>query len=280
MDAFRLRPRARRRDHGARLPEHHGQGGRVRASAFRGGRCAARGREPTREGRATRARARADAGRSRRAARAGDRLWARAPQCAGSGLGGGRRRGPLHVHLHLRHDRPPEGMHDPPPQLLRDDVVHRADRGSRSRRGRDAALPAARPQLRAADVPLGRLRGLHDRVLPRSLRGRRRAAAGPPHTAPERAPRVREGAHRRHLEVGGRVGAAAATGRSSSAGGSALCDSRESRYRARWPCSTGWPTGWSTRRSKSVSGGACGSASPGALRSRRRSQSSSTRSTS
>ena len=32
-----------------------------------------------------------------------------------------RRRGrPLHVHLHVRHDRPAEGLHDPPPQLLRD----------------------------------------------------------------------------------------------------------------------------------------------------------------
>ena len=31
-----------------------------------------------------------------------------------------RRRRPLHVHLHVRDDRPAEGLHDPQPQLLRD----------------------------------------------------------------------------------------------------------------------------------------------------------------
>ena len=53
---------------------------------------------------------------------------------AGSrGLGGR----PLHLHLHVGHDRPPEGLHDPPPQLLRDGRGPRPDgRQRRPRRRR------------------------------------------------------------------------------------------------------------------------------------------------
>ena len=43
---------------------------------------------------------------------------------------------------------------------------------------RDAALPPARPQLRAADAPHRPVRRLHDRVPPGSARGRARAARG------------------------------------------------------------------------------------------------------
>ena len=47
----------------------------------------------------------------------------------------GRRGRPLHLHLHLGHDRAAEGLHDPPPQLLRDGGGgRRACRGLRRRR--------------------------------------------------------------------------------------------------------------------------------------------------
>ena len=57
------------------------------------------------------------------------------PGALDDGGRGDRRGGPLHVHLHVRDDRAAEGLHDPPPQLLRD--------GRRRRR-------AARPQRAAA----------------------------------------------------------------------------------------------------------------------------------
>ena len=107
-----------------------------------------------------------------------------------------RRGGPVHVHLHVRHDRPAEGLHDPPPQLLRDG----RDRGRPSGRGRPgrrhAPLPPARPQLRSADAPLRAVRRLHDRVPARPAGRRPGDAGGAADGAAERAARVREGAHR------------------------------------------------------------------------------------
>ena len=69
---------------------------------------------------------------------------------------------------------PPEGLHDPAPQLLRDGRGDRPPAGVRARRRPDAALPPARAQLRPADAPDRPVRRLHDRVPPRSRSRRRR----------------------------------------------------------------------------------------------------------
>ena len=113
----------------------------------------------------------------------------------------GRRGRPVHVHLHLGNDRPAQGLHDPPPQLLRDGRRRRRARAS-DRRGRPApALSAARAQLRPAHAPRRPVRRLHDRVPARSAAHGGRAAPGAAHGAAERAARVREGARRRPREV-------------------------------------------------------------------------------
>ena len=88
-------------------------------------------------------------------------------------------------------------------------TVHRRRPGVRLRRRRDAALPAAGPQLRAADAPARRAQGLHDRVLPGPAARRRGDAGGAADAAAERAAALREGAHGRARAV--RAGARAAT---------------------------------------------------------------------
>ena len=67
----------------------------------------------------------------------------------------------LHLHLHVGHDRPSEGLHDPASQLLRDDGRRRRDRRLHHGRRHDAAVPAARAQLRAADAPVWAVRRVH-----------------------------------------------------------------------------------------------------------------------
>ena len=62
---------------------------------------------------------------------------------------------------------------------------------------RDAPLPAARAQLRAAAAPVGGVHRLHDRVPARSAARGDGAAARPPDALPERAARLREDPHRR-----------------------------------------------------------------------------------
>ena len=150
-----------------------------------------------RPGRAARPRPRARRGQPGRPRRSG---------------GAGRRGRPLHLHLHLGHDRPAEGLHDPPPQLLRDGHVRRPRAGVRARRRRDAALPAARAQLRPADAPARRAHGLHDRLLPGPAARRRGDAGRAPDAAAERAAALREGAHgrARPVRAGARAAAAAA----------------------------------------------------------------------
>ncbi len=76
------------------------------------------------------------------------------------------------------------------------------------RRRRDAALPAAGAQLRAADAPARRAQGLHDRLLPGPAARRRGDAGGAADAAAERAAALREGAHGRARAV--RAGARAA----------------------------------------------------------------------
>ena len=64
-------------------------------------------------------------------------------------------RGPVHDHLHVRHDRPAEGLRAHPRQLPPGDQHVRGDRRDRGGRGR-LPLPAARALLRAADPAAGR----------------------------------------------------------------------------------------------------------------------------
>ena len=67
------------------------------------------------------ARPRAHLRRPRRAARPRPRARrARNPEALAEAEAQSRRGGPLHLHLHVGHDRAAEGLHDPPPQLLRD----------------------------------------------------------------------------------------------------------------------------------------------------------------
>ena len=107
----------------------------------------------------------------------GARRTARPRTCLRGGAADGARRArgldrrgrPVHLHLHVGNDRPAEGVHDPPPQLLRDGAEGRRDgRSPDGARRRDAPLPPARPQLRAPAASLGGVHRLHDRVPARS----------------------------------------------------------------------------------------------------------------
>ena len=168
--------------------------------------------------------ARPDLRRPRRPGGARPRLRGRASERVARG--GRRDRGgrPLHVHLHVRHDRPAQGLHDLAPELLRDGRGRRRPAELHRPRGHDAPLPPARAQLRPPDAPLGRVRRLRDRVPARPASGRGRAALGEADRLPERASGVREDPHRgrRSLRRGDGTRAAGSwTGRSGSAAASA-----------------------------------------------------------
>ena len=203
--ALGSRARLDRRRQRADLPDQ--LGGRVRLRARERG-CDRRGlREPgavredrpaARRARGARARRRVRRGsrqrrHARRAARARTR-GARARRGRGArSVGPGRGRRSADDHLHLGHDRPPEGLRAHAPPLPDDD---RRGRGrSRALRGRrpGTPLPAARAQLRAARrLPRSR-RGVHARVLPGGGRRAEGAPRRPPHHPPDRAAPAREG---------------------------------------------------------------------------------------
>ena len=288
MGALRLRARAGRRDQCRDLPEQLAQGCRLRPRALRLGRRPLRGRNAACEGRGCAGRDRAAAARphlrrSRRARRAGARLCRRAPGGAprsGGGRGGGR---PLHVHLHVRDDRSAQGLHDLEPQLLRHGGRRRRPRQLHRPRGHDAALPAARPQLRPADAPLRPVRRLHDRLPPRSTPGRGCACDRQADRLPERAARLREDPHRRRREVrrgdrraakADRLGPSRRPQRQHAPADRSPGAARRSRS------STGLPTSSSTQRSRAGSAAACERRSRAAHHSPWRSRSSSMRSTS
>ena len=134
------------------------------------------------------------AGSARRARGTWPRVPRGASRRAHPGGGSDQRRRPLHLHLHVRDDRRAEGLHDPPPQLLRDGGDDRNARGVHARSGLVAPVPPPRAQLRSPPRPARRVRGLHDRVSRRPLRDCRRASEGAAHGSPERAAPVREGA--------------------------------------------------------------------------------------
>ena len=206
VGALRLRARADRRDRGGDLRIELAEGRRLHHRALRFGRRPLRGRGAAREGGAGSRRdpapaARSDLRRPGRARRAGSRFCRDPSERPGRGGGGRRGRRPLHLHLHVRDDRPAEGLHDLEPQLLR----HGRRRGRpgdlHRPRGHDAPVPAARPQLRSADAPLRALRRLHDRFPARSAPGRERARHGQADGLPERAAGLREDPHRRPRQV-------------------------------------------------------------------------------
>ena len=92
----------------------------LRPRAFGGGRRPRRGRGSARQGRRLGRPARHLVLGARRAARARTGVRRRAPDGAERTCRFDRRGRALHVHLHVGDDRPAEGLHDPPSQLLRD----------------------------------------------------------------------------------------------------------------------------------------------------------------
>ncbi len=110
---------------------------------------------------------------------------------------GGSARGPLHVHLHLGHDRPSQGLRADARQLPLDHRHGQRRRRDPGRRGH-LPVPPARPLLRAAD-PAGRVRpGRHARLLRRRHQADHSGAAGGQTDLPAvRAARIREDLHGR-----------------------------------------------------------------------------------
>ena len=196
----RLRARPDRRDRRTGVREQLGPRCRLRPRARGGGGSAGRGRRAARQDRVGArgvADDRASAHVRRPAGVGGPGSRVRGDDSGGArrGRGARRRGGALHLHLHLRYDRAAEGLHDPPPQLLRDGDRRRQD-GTAVRRpgGHAAPLPAARAQLRAADPPPGDPRRLHAGVLPRPTRVGEALLAVRPTTFPS-VPRVYEKIH-------------------------------------------------------------------------------------
>ena len=194
---------------------------------------------------------RAHVRRPRRPRRPRARLRGRAPERAARGRGADRGGRPLHLHLHVRHDRAAEGLHDLAPQLLRDGRGRRRPAELHRARRHDAPLPPARAQLRPADAPLRRLRRLRDRVPARPAPGRRGAPGGEADRLPERAARLREDPHRGRREVrrrDRREAEADRLGARRRPPGQRAPPRRQAGAARPAACSTGSPTGSSTRR--------------------------------
>ncbi len=157
--------------------------------------------EQLREGRGIR-RARGHVRRARRAACPRTRMGGGASRRARCPRRLDRRGRPVHVHLHVGHDRAAEGLHDPAPQLLRDGAEERRDGGQAPpARRRDAPLPPARAQLRPAAPPVGGLPRVHDRVPARPAASGGRVAAGAADDLPERPAGLREDPRRRRRRL-------------------------------------------------------------------------------
>ena len=188
---------------------------------------------------------------------------------------------PVHVHLHVGHDRPTEGLHDLPPQLLRDGVGDRPPAGLRARRRPDAAVPPARPQLRPADASDRPLRRLRDRLPAGSAPDGGRARDGAPNRAPERSARVREDPHgrrRRDRRDDRRQAPARRLGARGRSRGRQARGGRPARRRHAAPEAPGRRQARLPQDPRRASAGGCGRRSRAARRSSRRSPSSSTRS--
>ncbi len=204
VGAPRLRARPDRSRRGADLSVQHRDRGLLHPRALERRRLPGRRRRAARQDRGRAPRARLHARDTRRASCARPRARVGSPGRPGRGARPDRRRRPVHVHLHVRHDRPAQGLHDPQPELLRDGRKDRPDRELLPPERRHAPLPAARTQLRAAHAPAGRAPRLHDRVPARPAPHRRGDAGGEADGPPDRAARAGEGAHRGHRELRGR----------------------------------------------------------------------------
>ena len=192
----------------------------------------------------------------------------------------------VHVHLHLGHDGAAEGLHHPPPQLLRDGRRRPTSCEDRMTERGDVMLlylPLAHNYGRLLHLLRG-VHRIHDRVPARPDTRRRRAAPCPADDLPERAAGVREDSR-----CGLRPGSASGSGpqapdRALGALGRLHASRASGRPTARSPRSsppsTGWPTASSTPRSSPGSAAGCGSRTPAVRRSAAMSPSSSTRSTS
>ena len=96
---------------------------------------------------------------------------------------------------------PPKGCMIRHRNYSRDGVGQRPAARPRLRGGRPAPLPPARAQLRAPGASLVAPHRLHDRLPLRAARGGPRDAAGATDDPAERPAHLREGAHRRHVDV-------------------------------------------------------------------------------
>ncbi len=197
VGAPRLRVRQDRcgRHSGVRvqLPSRH----RLSPLPLGRGRHRLRRRRAAREGRSGRggapgAAARPHVPRPRRARSARQGLRAGESRRARQRDRSARRGRPVHDHLHVGDDRTAQGLHAPPPQLLRDGGLRRPPPRVLPAGRPDAPLSPARPQLRAADAAPRREGRLHDRVPRRPATRRRGAARGAPDAAPLGSARVRE----------------------------------------------------------------------------------------
>ena len=206
MGALRLRARIDRGDRRSDLREQLAQGRGLHPRALGICRRPLRGRDSAREGRGGARRdpaapARAHLRRPRRPGRSRSCVCRRAPRRAPRSTRGDRGERPLHLHLHVGHDRAAEGLHDLAPELLRDGRRRRRSAELHRSRGHDAPLPPARAQLRAPDAPLRCLRRLRDRLPAGPAPGSRRAARREADGLPERPACVREGAQRRRRQI-------------------------------------------------------------------------------
>ena len=179
-----------------------------------------------------------------------------------------RRGRPVHLHLHLGHDRLAEGVHDPPPERVRDGGLgRRGDRADRGRATSSCSGCRSRTTSDGSSTSPGANDRLHDGVLLRSDPGRRSAPSRPAAPAARRPAHLREGprrhafrlrrAERREAQAG-RLGAR----RRPPCRGSA--ERPASRCRRSSRSSTASPTGSSTRSSRSASAAGSGSRPPGA----------------
>ena len=114
--------------------------------------------------------------------------------------GGGQARGPVHDHLHVRHDRAAQGLRAHARQLPPGHADVRGDRHHRGRRGR-LPLPSARARLRAADPAAGGRPRRPARLLERRpAADRARPDGDPAGLSPVGPAHLREDLHARHVE--------------------------------------------------------------------------------
>ena len=284
VDLLRLRDPRCGGNGGADLPDELARGVPLRARPLGGDRGDRRGRGAAREDpqdprRPAAPRARDLDGEARRrrrdqlrrAAREGPlrvRRGLQEPHRIGGGVG---RR---HLHLHLRHDRPSEGLHHRPPELARH---ARHGRGAERARGAGGRLsvPAAGARVRAADPARLDRRRRDDRLLgARPGEDHPQPDGGQADLLPVRPAHVREDLLDGRLGGAGQGAARAGDPARHEGARDAGAAARRSRPSCRRPSTR--PTRRCSRTSATCSAGGSSRPSPARPRSPRRSSSSST----